>query len=171
MTGNETITGKIIGIRDCGSLVLVFLGTDEGQVVPVSFDHRPFHWLLEGEQCSSVELIGRSVTFDGETLTFEAEAKIMMTNPTIKFPLGQVAATPGALQAMEDSGQEPGFFLDQHSQGEWGLVSEEDWRLNDEALIQGDRLLSVYRTLKGVKLYAITEADRSVTTVLLPSEY
>jgi len=95
----------------------------------------------------------------------------MITQTSAKFPLGQLAATPGAIQAMEESGMEPGFFLEQHTRGQWGLVSEEDWRLNDQALIDGDRLLSAYKTLRGVKLWVITEADRSVTTILLPDEY
>jgi hypothetical protein len=88
-----------------------------------------------------------------------------------KFALGQLVATPGALEAMEASGQTPDFFLARHQAGDWGEVSEEDCLLNERALKDGDRLLSVYRTLKAVRLYVITEADRSCTTCLLPSEY
>ena len=95
--------------------------------------------------------------------------------PAAKFPLGRLAATPGALEAMEASGQTPDFFLARHQSGDWGEVNEEDQQLNDEALIHGDRILSAYRTLKGVKLWVITEAATtpppSVTTVLLPDEY
>ena len=54
-----------------------------------------------------------------------------------KFPLGQVVATPGAIEAMQESGQTPDFFLDQHASGNWGIVDEEDWRLNDEAFEAG----------------------------------
>jgi hypothetical protein len=88
-----------------------------------------------------------------------------------KFPLGRLGATPGALEAMEASGQTPGFFLARHQAGDWGDVGSEDRQTNDEALVYGNRVLSVYRTLKGVRLYVITEADRSVTTVLLPEDY
>jgi hypothetical protein len=93
-----------------------------------------------------------------------------------KFSLGQVVATPGALEAMQASGQTPDFFLGQHVSGNWGIVDEEDWALNDQALKDGSRLLSAYRTLRGVKLYVITEAaddngQRAVTTLLLPEEY
>jgi hypothetical protein len=88
-----------------------------------------------------------------------------------KFPLGRLAATPGALEAMEASGQTPEFFLARHASGDWGCVDEDDRKLNDEALIHGDRLLSAYRTLRGVRLWIISEADRSVTTILLPEEY
>jgi hypothetical protein len=93
-----------------------------------------------------------------------------------KFPLGRLAATPGALEAMEASGQTAEFFLARHASGDYGEVSEEDRQLNDEALIHGDRILSAYLTLKGVKLWVITEAaddngQRAATTLLLPSEY
>ena len=93
-----------------------------------------------------------------------------------KFPLGQVVATPGAIEALEEAGQTPDFFLDQHVSGNWGIVDEEDWALNDQALKDGSRLLSAYRTLKGKKLWVITEATddnghRAATTLLLPEEY
>ena len=93
-----------------------------------------------------------------------------------KFELGQVVATSGALQALEESGQSPGFFLEMHAAGNWGEVCEEDKRANDEALASGKRLLSAYRTLRGVKLWVITEAvgddgKRAASTLLLPSEY
>ena len=95
---------------------------------------------------------------------------------TAKFSLGQIAATPGAIEAMEESGQTPAFFLDQHVSGNWGIVGEEDWKLNDEALKGGSRILSAYLTLKGKKLWVITEATdddghRAATTLLLPEEY
>jgi hypothetical protein len=88
-----------------------------------------------------------------------------------KFALGQVVATPGAIEAMNESGQTPDFFLDRHIQGDWGIVDAEDWQANDQALVEGSRLLSAYSTLKGVKIWVITEHDRSVTTILLPSDY
>ena len=93
-----------------------------------------------------------------------------------KFPLGQVVATPGAIEAMQESGQTPAFFLEQHASGNWGVVDEEDWRLNDEALKDGSRILSAYPTLKGKRLWIITEAaddngHRAATTLLLPVEY
>lgn len=88
-----------------------------------------------------------------------------------KFALGRVVATPGALEALAEAGQTPAFFLDKHSRKNWGEVCEEDKRANDEALINGERLLSAYRTLKGVRIWIITEADRSSTCLLLPEEY
>jgi hypothetical protein len=93
-----------------------------------------------------------------------------------KFSLGQTLATPGALRALEEAGQSPAFFLDRHLAGDWGEVDAEDKRLNDEALVSGERLLSAYRTLKGERLWIITEATddegrRAATTILTPPEY
>lgn len=89
-----------------------------------------------------------------------------------KFQLGQVVITPGARDAIAESGQTPEFFLDRHANGDWGQVDQEDWQLNDQALKDGDRLLSAYATLKGgKKLWVITEADRSSTCILRPEEY
>ena len=87
------------------------------------------------------------------------------------FSLGQVVATPGALAALEKAGQSPAEFLSQHVRGEWGDVPEADRRENQFNLERGFRLLSSYRTNAGEKIWVITEADRSATTLLLPSEY
>ena len=93
-----------------------------------------------------------------------------MTNQP-RFPLGQVVATPGALEALEKSGQSPSEFLAKHVRGNWGDVSDEDKATNDQSLIDGSRILSAYRTSKEEKIWIITEADRSITTVLLPEDY
>jgi hypothetical protein len=92
------------------------------------------------------------------------------------FPLGKIVATPAALDAIHDSGQDPFYFLDRHSHGDWGEVSKDDAALNDQALANGDRLLSAYRTLKGVRLLVITadtddDGEPQGTTLLLESEY
>lgn len=99
---------------------------------------------------------------------------IMISKP--RFPLGQVVATPGALEAMKDAGQSAFEFLSKHSQGNWGDVCPDDAAANEQSLIDGSRLLSVYRTSKSIKLWVITEAadergNRSATTILLPEEY
>jgi hypothetical protein len=87
------------------------------------------------------------------------------------FELGQIVATPGALAALQKAGQQPGEFLARHVNHEWGGLSDEDRKENDYSLEHGFRLLSVYRTHAGDKLWIITESDRSVTTLLLPEEY
>ena len=85
-------------------------------------------------------------------------------------------ATPGALQALADSGESPGQFIARHARGDWGEVCAEDARLNDEAVKDGSRILSAYRTAKGERIWIITEAaddsgNRAATTILLPDEY
>jgi hypothetical protein len=93
-----------------------------------------------------------------------------MTRPTL-FRLGTLTATPGALAALAQSGQTPVGFLARHVSGDWGDLCSEDRRANNQALRQGNRILSVYHTANAVKLWIITEADRSHTTILLPDEY
>lgn len=88
-----------------------------------------------------------------------------------RFSLGQVVATPGALRALEISGESPLEFLRRHVTGDWGELDEDDRRENELSLREGFRLLSSYRLRSGEKLWIITEADRSVTTLLLPEEY
>lgn len=88
-----------------------------------------------------------------------------------RFELGRILATPDALAALEASNQSPGEFLDRHASQDWGEVCEEDRRLNDEAVVSGERLLSSYRTRKNVVIWVLTEATRSATTILLPENY
>lgn len=85
--------------------------------------------------------------------------------------LGRCVCTPGAKDAMEEAAQQPNVFLDRHRGGDWGDVCRDDWEENELSLREGFRLLSTYRTARGVRLWVITEADRSVTTVLLPEDY
>jgi len=87
------------------------------------------------------------------------------------FDLGQLVATPGALAALEKTGQNAMDFLSRHVRGDWGELPKEDKDENQLSLEKGFRLLSSYRTTAGDKLWVITEADRSHTTLLLPEEY
>jgi hypothetical protein len=87
------------------------------------------------------------------------------------FPAGQIVATPGALAALEEAGEVPGIFLRRHLTADWGEVDEHDRRENELSVVQGFRLLSAYTLSNGTKLWIITEADRSATALLLPSEY
>ncbi len=93
-----------------------------------------------------------------------------------KFQPGQVVATPGALEALAASGQTPDFFVAKHLNGDWGEVDEDDREANDQALADGSRILSAYRTLRGTKVWVITEAEgddgsRASTCILLPEDY
>lgn len=87
------------------------------------------------------------------------------------FPLGQTVATPGALDAMAQTQTNPAVLLHRHLCGDWGDLDGEDKQRNDEALSDGSRIFSAYQVAETVKLWVITEADRSATTILLPEEY
>ena len=88
------------------------------------------------------------------------------------FSLGQTVSTPGALEALKAEGSNGLEFLSRHVSGDWGDLCEDDRRENDLSVKEGFRILSAYRLpCTGVKLWIITEADRSATTFLLPSEY
>jgi hypothetical protein len=86
-----------------------------------------------------------------------------------KFPLGRTMTTPGALGILTPA--EMLQALQRHAAGDWGDCCPEDAAENEFALDKYLRILSVYLTAGGVKFWIITEADRSVTTVLLPEEY
>ena len=89
----------------------------------------------------------------------------------VRFSHGSVVATPGVLEAFRTSGDDPLAYLIRHVAGDWGDLDEHDRRENEFSLVQGFRLLSAYTLQSGVKIWIITEADRSVTTFLLPDEY
>lgn len=95
----------------------------------------------------------------------------MVTERKPLFSLGQVVATPGALDALTRSGQSPLEFLTRHVRGDWGIVCEEDAEANEQSLKDGSRILSAYRTSLNEKLWVITEADRSSSVLLLTEEY
>ena len=90
---------------------------------------------------------------------------------TAKFPLGRTVATPGALDALKEAGEGPAYYLDRHITGDWGDVPPEDAAENELSLKEGFRILSAYTLSTEVKIWVITEADRSSTTILLPEEY
>ncbi len=90
-----------------------------------------------------------------------------MTGP---LPLGRVVATPGALEAILGEGGDPLSYIARHASGDWGDLCEFDRRENERSLRHGMRVLSSYPVGEG-RLWIITEADRSVTTILLPEEY
>lgn len=85
-----------------------------------------------------------------------------------RFPLGKIYATPGALALEVDLTK----YLRRHHCGDWGeALCAEDKKANENSLKNSTRLLSCYRTPSGDRIYIITEWDRSMTTIMLPSEY
>jgi hypothetical protein len=105
-------------------------------------------------------------------LTPENERQTEAVERSSRFQLGQVVATPGALEALERAGTTPLRLLGRHETGDWGDLSDDDIAENEFSLKEGFRLLSAYKLpVTGEKIWVITEADRSVTTLLLPEEY
>ena len=95
----------------------------------------------------------------------------MSTRP--QFELGRIVMTPGAMSAMADDGIRPSALVSRHVFGDWGDVDEHDARENRRAVNPKIplRILSAYKLTNGFTIWIITEHDRSVTTLLLPSEY
>ena len=91
------------------------------------------------------------------------------------FSIGKLLATPAALEALEEAKVDIIDLVERHIAKDWGDLSEDDWRLNDEALHDGSRILSAYILPTDVKIWIITEAtdengERAATTALLPEE-
>jgi hypothetical protein len=120
-------------------------------------------------------LIGAEGPYHGLTFTTPWDSLVRtIPSPTdvptgARFPAGRLVATPGALGALSQADIQGA--LRRHLAGDWGDVSEADRAENEAALQFGDRLLSAYRASDGQKFWVLTEADRSVTAVLLPDEY
>src|SRR5262245_57289952 len=88
---------------------------------------------------------------------------------SVSFSLGQVVITPAAMNRIP--ADEVQAALARHARGDWGDINEHDRHENALALQEGFRLMSVYQLKDGTRLWIITEADRSVTTILLPEDY
>jgi len=89
--------------------------------------------------------------------------------PEHRFPLGNLYITAGVRIGLPMV--DVLAALSRHACGDWGQVGEEDWEANEQALVHGSRLLSAYEMQEGKRVWIITEADRSATTVLFPDEY
>jgi hypothetical protein len=88
----------------------------------------------------------------------------------MKFALGRLVATPGALEVLRAAGWDVYVLVQRHQTGDWGDLGREDKRANDSAIAVGGRILSAYM-VGGVKVYVITEANRAHTTMLRADEY
>ena len=88
-----------------------------------------------------------------------------------RFPLGRTVATPGALRVLTEAGDSPTSFLRRHVVGDWGELDADDRRENERSVSARCRLLSAYATSTGIRIWVITEADRSSTCILLPEDY
>ncbi len=89
----------------------------------------------------------------------------------IRFQLGRTVATPGAIEALKVAQETGQQLLKRHQSGDWGVLDTEDKQENEFSIKNNWRILSSYILSTGVKIWVITEADRSATTILLPEEY
>ena len=101
---------------------------------------------------------------NGESKPKEEEKKPL-------FQLGKLVGTRSALDAMENAKQNPFELLVRHVTGDWGDLDDEDKKENELSVKEGFRILSAYKIETGVKVWVITEWDRSMTTILLPEDY
>jgi hypothetical protein len=92
-----------------------------------------------------------------------------MSSPSARFPLGNLHSTPGVIEKVPHF--EMMLALSRHVRGDWGEVCDEDKAENEFAVDKYLRILSAYTAENGTRFWIISEADRSVTTVLLPDEY
>ena len=93
------------------------------------------------------------------------------TQNKVLFSLGKTFLTIGAKEALEETNQLPIEFLTKHQSGDWGIVCDEDRKENELSVKNEFRIFSAYKTANDTKIWVITEADRSSTTILLPREY
>ena len=89
----------------------------------------------------------------------------------VRFPLGHLFLTPGAIEALEEAGQSAQEFISRHARLEQGELCDDDHKENLFSVDKPLRIFSAFKTAKGDKVWVITEADRSATTILLPEEY
>lgn len=92
-------------------------------------------------------------------------------HPAPLFSLGQIVATPGALDLLDRTGRNGMDLVQRHQHGDWGSVPPDDAEANTYSISNGSRILSSYYLNDTERLWIITEADRSATTLLLPSDY
>lgn len=110
--------------------------------------------------------------FEPQKYDFEKELFSFEREKITTLQLGEVCATPGASEALQKAEVSPLWFLAKHQDGDWGEVSESDEADNNLAVREGFRILSAYTLPKtGEKIWIITEADITLTTILLPEEY
>jgi hypothetical protein len=94
-----------------------------------------------------------------------------MADKLVLFPLGSLVSTPGALLALVEAQMTPLSLLMRHVRGDFGDLCDDDRIANERAVAEGGRVFSSYVVASDAKVWVITEADRSATTLLLPSEY
>jgi hypothetical protein len=154
------VTQVLGGRRYCA-----YLSTDGDQLAEVD----------EARQASATVFVNEmwASNLESQDWLDRARKGVLVTpNTERRFPLGKLVRTAGVTEALAQADQDPFEFYGRHQAGDWGKLDEEDKQQNDLSVkrLQG-RILSAYILDTGVKIWLITEWDRSVTTALLPDEY
>jgi hypothetical protein len=136
----------------------------------LSFGFGPVQFPVLSEGTEAVPKPRKEITPMKTTKKNEPNGDAAPSKPG-RFALGQVVSTPGALEALSEAGQTPIEFLARHAGGDWGTVDPADAAENELSVKEGFRILSAYTLRTGVHIWIITEADRSSTCILLPTEY
>jgi hypothetical protein len=84
-----------------------------------------------------------------------------------RFPLGKITVTPHAVEAFFAAHQTPHEFMDRHRAGDWGEISQYEKEQNERGLKEELRIISVYRLKTGVRIWILTNANRTATSILL----
>lgn len=137
---------------------LCICGTRKASKVLVGYD-------ADGKRIPLVAFCKRCWKSFGKEVVKQTEKNLPQ-----KFPLGEVLCTDAAHATLVANGETPEALVIRHAQGDWGILVPSDAKLNERAIHNGDRIVSAYK-VGGSKVLVVTEADRSVTTVLLSTEY
>ena len=154
--------GLVVAVARRGPDVVLTVHFAGGGKRRVTYPQERWQELVE-ERGGADGVLGRPVALDGDRLFF--------LDPEVLFHLGRVVATPGALDALGRNQLGAWAYLSRHVTGDWGDLGATDAAENALSLREGFRLLSAYALPDGTRLWVITEADRSATTLLLPDEY
>ncbi len=154
---------------DCGASVTVSVDdTDE----PLCYACSKVDW--NAPRSRQAERVARALRRLRAESSGDGASGLCAESPTPyaapRFSLGRLCATPAALERLSLAAVHPVQLAFRHQRGDWGSVCDDDARANDTALASGGRLLSVY-PVDGGPVWVLTEADRSLTTVLLPEDY
>jgi len=154
--------GHVVAIAQRGGDVVLTVHLNGGGKRRLTYTKRKWNAVAE-ERGGADQILGRPVALDGDRLFF--------LDPEVLFSLGRVLATPGALDALRRNHRGAWAYLSRHVTGDWGDLDRADAAENELSLREGLRLLSAYALPDGTRLWIITEADRSATTILLPHDY
>lgn len=149
-----------------------FTENEDGSITEVRVMTDKFVPTILGWDMTPNENLGALVVISSTGAPSEIQEPIAETEEAIQpLELGKLVMTPG-VQSFVEQGFNPLIYITRHQLGDWGDLCEHDQEVNRQALAHGNRIMSCYKINHPIAtLWIITEADREVTTLLLPSEY